>query len=120
MPLWPRSLLRYLKRREAQKIEELCGRIVTEQKEITSAIDWDEPQIRLRHSNEIADATIPLAYLQQYISDSVIEKKEEAEAIGSTLNEQDLKECVQEIYQTWISQDADVKKRGILFVIWNI
>ena len=74
----------------------------------------DEPQIRLRHSNEIADATIPLAYLQQYISDSVIEKKEEAEAIGSTLNEQDLKECVQEIYQTWISQDADVKKRGIL------
>ncbi len=74
----------------------------------------DEPQIRLRHSNEIADATIPLAYLQQYISDSVIEKKEAAEAIGSTLNEQDLKECVQEIYQTWISQDADVKKRGIL------
>ena len=52
--------------------------------------------------------------MQQYISDSVIEKKEEAEAIGSTLNEQDLKECVQEIYQTWISQDADVKKRGIL------
>ena len=30
------------------------------------------------------------------------------------MNEQDLKEYVQEIYQVWISQDADVKKRGIL------
>ena len=73
----------------------------------------DEPQIRLRDSNEIADATIPLAYLQQYMSDSVIEKKE-AEVIESTLNEQDLKEYVQAIYQIWISEDADVKKRGIL------
>ncbi|HDR7786390.1 DUF4132 domain-containing protein [Bacillus cereus] len=101
--------------RSAENIEELCGRIVTEQKRNSLLqLIGDEPQIRLRHSNEIADATIPLAYLRQYISDSVIEKKEEVEAIGSTLNEQDLKECVQEIYQTWISQDADVKKRGIL------
>ncbi|HGA0512438.1 TPA: DUF4132 domain-containing protein [Bacillus pacificus] len=101
--------------RNSESIEELCGRIVTEQKRNSlMQLIGDEPQIRLRHSNEIADATIPLAYLQQYISDSVIEKKEAAEAIGSTLNEQDLKECVQEIYQTWISQDADVKKRGIL------
>lgn len=55
-----------------------------------------------------------MAYIQQYISDSVIEKKEAAEVIGSTLNEQDLKEYVQTIYHIWISQDADVKKRGIL------
>lgn len=74
----------------------------------------DEPQIRLRDSDEIADAAIPLAYLQQYISDAVIEKKETAEVIGRALNEEDLKECVQTIYQIWISQDADVKKRGIL------
>ena len=57
---------------------------------------------------------IPLAYLQQYISDAVIEKKGTAEVIGRALNEEDLKECVQTIYQIWISQDADVKKRGIL------
>ena len=56
---------------------------------------------------------IPLAYLQQYISDAVIEK-ETAEVIGRALNEEDLKEYVQTIYQIWISQDADVKKRGIL------
>ena len=74
----------------------------------------DEPQIRLRDSDEIADAAIPLAYLQQYISDAVIEKKETAEVIGRALNEEDLKEYVQTIYQIWISQDADVKKRGIL------
>lgn len=101
--------------RNSENIEELCGRIVTEQKR-NSLLEWsgDEPQIRLRDANEIADATIPLAYLQQYISDSVIEKKEAAEVIGSTLNEQDLKEYVQAIYQIWISEDADVKKRGIL------
>ena len=51
----------------------------------------DEPQIRLRDSDEIADAAIPLAYLQQYISDAVIEKKETAEVIGRALNEEDLK-----------------------------
>lgn len=100
---------------DSKNIEELCSRIVTEQKR-NSFVQWmgNEPQIRLRNSNEIADATIPLAYLQQYISDSVIEKKEAAEVIGGTLNEQDLKEYVQTIYQMWISQDADVKKRGIL------
>ncbi|WP_425266535.1 DUF4132 domain-containing protein [Bacillus proteolyticus] len=100
---------------DSENIEELCSRIVTEQKR-NSFVQWmgNEPQIRLRNSNEIADATIPLAYLQQYISDSVIEKKEAAEVIGGTLNEQDLKEYVQTIYQIWISQDADVKKRGIL------
>lgn len=101
--------------RSSENIEELCGRIVTEQKRNSLLqLIGDEPQIRLRHSNEITDATISLAYLQQYISDSVIEKKEAAEIIGSSLNEQDLKECVQAIYQIWISQDADVKKRGIL------
>ena len=51
----------------------------------------DEPQIRLRDSDEIVDAAIPLAYLQQYISDAVIEKKETAEVIGRALNEEDLK-----------------------------
>ena len=101
--------------RNSENIEELCSRIVTEQKRnALLQLIGDEPQIRLRHSNEIADATVPLAYIQQYISDSVIEKKEAAEVIGSTLNEQDLKEYVQVIYQIWISQDADVKKRGIL------
>ncbi|MGN5651415.1 DUF4132 domain-containing protein [Bacillus sp. Brlt_9] len=101
--------------RNSENIEELCGRIVTEQKRNSLLqLIGDEPQIRLRHSNEIADATISLAYIQQYISDSVIEKKEAAEVIGSNLNEQDLKEYVQAIYQMWIFQDADVKKRGIL------
>ncbi|WP_439873529.1 DUF4132 domain-containing protein [Bacillus mycoides] len=100
---------------DSKNIEELCSRIVTEQKRNSLVQSMgNEPQIRLRNSNEIADATIPLAYLQQYISDSVIEKKEAAEVIGGTLNEQDLKEYVQTIYQIWISQDADVKKRGIL------
>lgn len=74
----------------------------------------NEPQIRLRNSNEIADVKLPLAYVNQYVSDSVIEKKDAAEVISTILNEQDLKEYVQEIYQVWISQDADVKKRGIL------
>ena len=73
-----------------------------------------EPQIRLRDSETIADAMIPLAYFQQYISDSVIEKKEVAEAISATLNEQDLKENIQAIYQLWVSQGAESKKRGIL------
>lgn len=101
--------------RNSENIEELCGRIVTEQKRNSLLqLMGDEPQIRLRDSNEIADATIPLAYLQQYMSDSVIEKKEAAERIGSTLHAQDLKEYVQAIYQIWISEDADVKKRGIL------
>ncbi|HHK5536493.1 TPA: DUF4132 domain-containing protein [Bacillus mobilis] len=101
--------------RNSENIEEICGHIVTEQKRNSLLqLIGDEPQIRLRHSNEIADATIPLAYIQQYISDSVIEKKEAAEVIGSSLNEQDLKEYVQAIYQMWISQDADVKKCGIL------
>ncbi|MBM6648003.1 MULTISPECIES: DUF4132 domain-containing protein [Bacillus] len=100
---------------DSRNIEELCSRIVTEQKR-DALVQWIgfEPKICLRDSNEIADATILLAYIQQYISDSVIEKKEAAEVIGSTLNEQDLKEYVQTIYQIWISQDADVKKRGIL------
>ncbi|MFK4426209.1 MULTISPECIES: DUF4132 domain-containing protein [Bacillus] len=100
---------------DSRNIEELCSRIVTEQKR-NALVQWIgfEPTIRLRDSKEIADATVPLAYIQQYISDSVIEKKEAAEVIGSTLNEQDLKEYVQVIYQIWISQDADVKKRGIL------
>ncbi len=101
--------------RSSENIEELCSRIVTGQKRNSLLqLIGEEPQIRLRHSNEIADATIPLAYIQQYISDAVIEKKEAAEVIGSTLNEQDLKEYVQAIYQIWIFQDADVKKRGIL------
>ncbi|EJS76882.1 DUF4132 domain-containing protein [Bacillus cereus] len=101
--------------RNSENIEELCGRIVTEQKR-NSLLEWsgDEPQIRLCDSNEIADATIPLAYVQQYISDSVIEKKEAAERIGSTLHVQDLKGYVKAIYQMWISAGADVKKRGIL------
>ncbi|MGR3774233.1 DUF4132 domain-containing protein [Bacillus paramycoides] len=100
---------------DSKNINELCSRILTEQKR-NSLLQWigDEPQIRLRNSNEIADVTIPLAYLQQYISDSVIEKKEAVEVIGSTLNEQDLKEYVQAIYQVWIYQGAKVKKRGIL------
>ena len=98
-----------------RKIEELCARILTEQtRNSLLQLIGDEPQIRLRDSDEIADAAIPLAYLQQYISDAVIEKKETAEVIGRALNEEDLKECVQTIYQIWISQDADVKKRGIL------
>ncbi|MDA1585132.1 DUF4132 domain-containing protein [Bacillus cereus group sp. TH230-1LC] len=101
--------------RSSENIEELCSRIVTGQKRNSLLqLIGEEPQIRLRHSNEIADAIIPLAYIQQYISDAVIEKKEAAEVIGSTLNEQDLKEYVQAIYQIWIFQDADVKKRGIL------
>lgn len=101
--------------RNSENIEELCSRIVTEQtRNSLLQLMGDEPQIRLRDSNEIADATIPLAYLQQYISDSIIEKKEAAERIGSTLHAQDLKEYVQVIYQIWISEDADVKKRGIL------
>ncbi|MFI7996089.1 hypothetical protein ACFMKC_20030, partial [Acinetobacter baumannii] len=45
---------------------------------------------------------------------SVIEKKEAVEAIGAALNEQDLKENIQAIYQLWISQGAEAKKRGIL------
>ncbi|HGH7182367.1 TPA: DUF4132 domain-containing protein [Bacillus luti] len=101
--------------RNSENIEELCSRIVTEQtRNSLLQLMGDEPQIRLRDSNEIADATIPLAYLQQYISDSIIEKKEAAERIGSTLHAQDLKEYVHVIYQIWISEDADVKKRGIL------
>ncbi len=100
---------------EPKSIEELCARILPEQKR-NVLVQWTgfEPQIRLRHVNEIADETIPLAYVQQYISDSVIEKKEAAEVIGRTLNEEDLKEYVQAIYQVWISQEADVKERGIL------
>ncbi|OQR57156.1 DUF4132 domain-containing protein [Bacillus sp. CDB3] len=100
---------------DSENIEELCSRIVTEQKR-NSFVQWigNEPQIRLRNSNEIADVKLPLAYVNQYISDSVIEKKDAAEVISTILNEQDLKEYVQEIYQVWISQDADVKKRGIL------
>ncbi|WP_156575002.1 DUF4132 domain-containing protein [Bacillus luti] len=101
--------------RNSENIEELYSRIVTEQtRNSLLQLMGDEPQIRLRDSNEIADATIPLAYLQQYISDSIIEKKEAAERIGSTLHAQDLKEYVHVIYQIWISEDADVKKRGIL------
>ena len=50
-----------------------------------------EPQIRLRDSNTIADTTLPLAYFQQYVSESVILKKEAAEMIAAALNEQDLK-----------------------------
>ncbi|MES9700689.1 DUF4132 domain-containing protein [Bacillus sp. JJ927] len=100
---------------DAENIEELCSRIVTEQtRHSLLQLFVNEPQIRLRESNEIADVTIPLAYVQQYISDPVIEKKEVAEGIGSTLHAQDLKEYVQAIYQIWISEDADVKKRGIL------
>ncbi|SCM95719.1 Uncharacterized protein BWINRASL_03012 [Bacillus mycoides] len=100
---------------DSESIEELCARILTEQKRNT-LIQWSgfEPQIRLQNLNEKADVTIPLAYLQQYISDSVIEKKEAAEVIGSTLHAQDLKEYVEAIYQIWISEDTDVKKRGIL------
>ena len=44
----------------------------------------------------------------------LLRRKETAEVIGRALNEEDLKEYVQTIYQIWISQDADVKKRGIL------
>ncbi len=105
----------FLFQTEEKKIEELCARILTEQtRNSLLQLIGDEPQIRLRDSDEIADAAIPLAYLQQYISDAVIEKKETAEVIGRALNEEDLKEYVQTIYQIWISQDADVKKRGIL------
>ncbi|MGG0202052.1 DUF4132 domain-containing protein [Bacillus anthracis] len=101
--------------RNSENIEELCSRIVTEQtRHSLLQLFMNEPQIRLRDSNEIADATIPLAYVQQYILDAVIEKKEAAEVIGSMLHAQDLKEYVQTMYQIWISQDADVKKRGIL------
>ncbi|PHB15863.1 DUF4132 domain-containing protein [Bacillus pseudomycoides] len=96
-------------------IEALCTRILTPQKR-NALVQWlgFEPQIRLRNSDTIADATLPLAYFQQYVSESVIEKKEAAEAIGVALNEQDLKENIQAIYQLWISQGAEVKKRGIL------
>ncbi|PGT17722.1 DUF4132 domain-containing protein [Bacillus cereus] len=96
-------------------IEALCARILTLQKR-NALVQWleFEPQIRLRDSETIADAMIPLAYFQQYISDSVIEKKEVAEAISATLNEQDLKENIQAIYQLWVSQGAESKKRGIL------
>ena len=73
----------------------------------------DEPQIRLRDSDEIVDAAIPLAYLQQYISDAVIEKKGTAEVIGRALNEEDLKRMCKQ-YIKYGFQDADVKKRGIL------
>ncbi len=105
----------FLFQTEEEKIEELCARILTEQtRNSLLQLIGDEPQIRLRDSDEIADAAIPLAYLQQYILDAVIEKKETAEVIGRALNEEDLKEYVQTIYQIWISQDADVKKRGIL------
>ncbi|WP_242222999.1 DUF4132 domain-containing protein [Bacillus cereus group sp. BfR-BA-01380] len=96
-------------------IEALCTRILTPQKR-NALVQWlgFEPQIRLRDSDAIADATLPLAYFQQYVSESVIEKKEAAEAIGAALNEQDLKENIQAIYQLWISQGAEAKKRGIL------
>ena len=59
-------------------------------------------------------AAIPLAYLQQYISDAVIEKKGTAEVIGRALNEEDLKECCANNISNMDFQDADVKKRGIL------
>ncbi|SFD49395.1 protein of unknown function [Bacillus sp. 491mf] len=96
-------------------VEALCMRILTPQKR-NALVQWlgFEPQIRLRDSDAIADATLPLAYFQQYVSESVIEKKEAAEAIGAALNEQDLKENIQAIYQLWISQGAEAKKRGIL------
>ena len=68
-----------------------------------------EPQIRLRDSNTIADTTLPLAYFQQYVSESVILKKEAAEMIAAALNEQDLKENIQAIYQLWVSQGAEAK-----------
>lgn len=96
-------------------IEALCSRILTPQKR-NMLVQWlgFEPQIRLRDSDAIADATIPLAYFQQYVSDTVIEKKEAAEAVCAVLNEQDLKENIQAMYQLWISQGAEAKKRGIL------
>lgn len=96
-------------------IEALCMRILTPQKR-NALVQWlgFEPQIRLRDSDTIADVMIPLAYFQQYVSDSVIEKKEAAEVIGAALNEQDLKENIQAIYQLWVSQGAESKKRGIL------
>lgn len=34
--------------------------------------------------------------------------------IAAALNEQDLKENIQAIYQLWVSQGAEAKKRGIL------
>ncbi|SDY95754.1 DUF4132 domain-containing protein [Bacillus sp. 166amftsu] len=96
-------------------IEAFCTRILTPQKR-NALVQWlgFEPQIRIRDSDAIADATLPLAYFQQYVSDSVIEKKEAAEVIGAALNKQDLKENIQAIYQLWISQGAEAKKRGIL------
>ncbi|MDQ0243206.1 hypothetical protein J2S09_000742 [Bacillus fengqiuensis] len=100
---------------ETGSIEALCARILTPQKR-SALVQWlgFEPQIRLRDSDTIADAAIPLAYFQQYMSDSTIEKKEVAEAIGSVLSEQDLRENVEALFQLWISQGADTKKRGVL------
>ncbi|OFE41193.1 MolR family transcriptional regulator, partial [Bacillus anthracis] len=96
-------------------IESFCTRILTPQKR-NALVQWlgFEPQIRLRDSNTIADTTLPLAYFQQYVSESVILKKEAAEMIAAALNEQDLKENIQAIYQLWVSQGAEAKKRGIL------
>ena len=53
---------------DSENIEELCSRIVTEQKR-NSFVQWigNEPQIRLRNSNEIADVKLPLAYVNQYV-----------------------------------------------------
>lgn len=102
---------------ETGSIEALCARILTPQKR-NALVQWlgFEPQIRLRDSDTIADAAIPLAYFQQYMSDAIIEKKEAAEAIALVLNGQDLRENVQALYQLWISQGADTKKRGILTI----
>lgn len=96
-------------------IESFCTRILTPQKR-NALVQWlgFEPRIRLRDSNTIADTTLPLAYFQQYVSESVILKKEAAEMIAAALNEQDLKENIQAIYQLWVSQGAEAKKRGIL------
>lgn len=100
---------------ETGSIEALCARILTPQKR-NALVQWlgFEPQIRLHDSNTTADAAIPLAYFQQYLSDSSIEKKETAEAIGAVLNEQDLRENIQALYQLWISEGSDTKKRGVL------
>ncbi|WP_448177856.1 hypothetical protein, partial [Stenotrophomonas maltophilia] len=52
----------FLFQTEEENIEELCARILTEQtRNSLLQLIGDEPQIRLRDSNEIADAAIPLA-----------------------------------------------------------
>ncbi|MCP8969761.1 DUF4132 domain-containing protein [Ectobacillus ponti] len=96
-------------------VEALCARLLSPQKR-AALVQWlgFEPQVRLRDVETIADPILPLAYMQQYLADPVIGKKETAETIREALREEDLRELVQALYQLWISQGADAKKRGVL------